>query len=131
MCWLCVELGEDQLLEEPSEENSEQRSTSTALQEIFQTASGYAPGSQKHKAEGTVLRWHKEYGKEEIPVREYIESLEHEVNLLRREVCGNTQSCLRNMEYGFMDTCDSTTASTRTCKHGHLKCLAQWSPNAV
>lgn len=71
------------VLEQPEDEPD---AKSIALQEIFHTASGYAPGSQKHKVEGTVLRWHKEFGKEEIPVQQYIESLEHEVSLLRREV---------------------------------------------
>lgn len=81
-----ADMGMDAPVKELPEDDSDQKSTTTALQEIFSTASGYAPGSQKHKAEGTVLRWHKEYGTEEIPVQQYIESLEHEVSLLRREV---------------------------------------------
>ncbi len=87
---MSADMGDGALLEEPVEGDAEQKSTSAALQEVFQTASAYAPGSQKHRAEGTVLRWHKEYGTEEIPVQQYIESLEHELSLLRREVRADT-----------------------------------------
>ena len=90
---LFADTEEGELPEETSNGDSDQKSTSTALQEIFHTASGFAPGSQKHKAQGTILRWHKEYGAEEIPVHQYIESLEHEVSLLRREVWHSRPWC--------------------------------------
>ncbi|KAK9851340.1 hypothetical protein WJX84_009372 [Apatococcus fuscideae] len=111
---LLEDMGMDAPVKELPEDDLDQKSTITALQEIFTTASGYAPGSQKHKAEGTVLRWHKEYGTEEIPVQQYIESLEHEVSLLRRELQNSTY--LKMSQNQLLD---------------YMKCLEQQSLNEL
>lgn len=44
----------------------------------------YAPGSQKLRVEGEVLRWHHDNGAERIPALAYIEGLEAELEELRR-----------------------------------------------
>ncbi len=46
----------------------------------------YAPGTQKVRVEGEVLRWHHEHGKEAIPALAYIEQLEAEITELRQQV---------------------------------------------
>lgn len=46
----------------------------------------YAPGTQKVRVEGEVLRWHHEHGKEAIPALAYIEQLEAEIAELRQQV---------------------------------------------
>ena len=47
----------------------------------------YAPGTQKLRVEGEVLRWHLgDDAADRIPASVYIEMLEREVALLRRQV---------------------------------------------
>lgn len=46
----------------------------------------YAPGTQKTRVAGEVLRWHHETGAEAIPAVQYMESLEQEVRMLRQQV---------------------------------------------
>ncbi|EFN52979.1 hypothetical protein CHLNCDRAFT_137390 [Chlorella variabilis] len=46
----------------------------------------YAPGSQKVRVEGEVLRWHHENGKEVVPALQYIEQLEAELAELRQQM---------------------------------------------
>ena len=49
-------------------------------------SSMYAPGTQKSRVSGEVLRWHHETGTEAISAVQYMESLEREVALLRQQV---------------------------------------------
>ncbi|PRW45716.1 seed maturation [Chlorella sorokiniana] len=49
-------------------------------------AAAYAPGSQKMRVEGEVLRWHHENGKEVVPALQYIEQLEAELADLRQQM---------------------------------------------
>ena len=46
----------------------------------------YAPGSQKTRVSGEVLRWHHENGTESVPASEYIEKLESENRILKQQV---------------------------------------------
>ena len=46
----------------------------------------YAPGSQKSRVTGEVLRWHHENGTETVPASEYIEKLESEIRILKQQV---------------------------------------------
>ncbi|PSC73550.1 seed maturation [Micractinium conductrix] len=46
----------------------------------------YAPGTQKVRVEGEVLRWHHENGKEVVPALMYIEQLERELADLRQQI---------------------------------------------
>ncbi len=46
----------------------------------------YAPGSQKSRVSGEVLRWHHENGTESVPASEYIEKLESEIRILKQQV---------------------------------------------
>ena len=46
----------------------------------------YAPGSQKTRVSGEVLRWHHENGSESVPASEYIEKLESENRILKQQV---------------------------------------------
>jgi len=47
---------------------------------------GYAPGVQKSKVQGEVLRWHNEHGLERIEASMYMEQLEQQVAVLKRQV---------------------------------------------
>jgi hypothetical protein len=49
-------------------------------------APGYAPGTQKSRVAGEVLKWHHENGMETIPAAEYIEQLESQISILKQQV---------------------------------------------
>lgn len=46
----------------------------------------YAPGVQKTKVGGSVMRWHNDHGVEKMPARQYMELLEAEVQALRAQL---------------------------------------------
>jgi hypothetical protein len=52
----------------------------------FSDDAAYAPGVQKSKVSGSVFRWHQESGLQAVPAVEYIESLEEEIALLKKQV---------------------------------------------
>lgn len=61
----------------------------------------YAPGTQKVRVEGEVLRWHHEHGKEAIPALAYIEQLEAEIAELRQQVRREGRHCGRARRAGW------------------------------
>ncbi|KAK9842315.1 hypothetical protein WJX81_006243 [Elliptochloris bilobata] len=45
----------------------------------------YAPGTQKTRVSGDVVRWHVVNGAEAVPAADYIQSLEDEIRVLRQQ----------------------------------------------
>lgn len=78
----------------------------------------YAPGSQKSRVSGEVLRWHHENGTESVPASEYIEKLESEIRILKQQVstqlyihaAGNELlNYLKGLEAGVVKTLTTPT----------------------
>ena len=68
--------------------NSSGQSNRNASQSQASTSDDerYAPGVQKSKVQGEVLRWHNEHGLERIEATAYMEQLEQQVAALKRQV---------------------------------------------
>lgn len=61
-------------------------SSSSSLDSTSMDDEEYAPGVQKTRVKGEVLRWHYKNGLEELPAVEYIDMLEAEVASLRQQL---------------------------------------------
>lgn len=57
-------------------------------------APGYAPGTQKSRVVGDVLKWHHDNGMEAIPAAEYIEQLENQISILKQQVGWLSTPCV-------------------------------------
>ena len=66
-----------------SSSSSSSSAAATPVAAFLDGDDAYAPGVQKSRVKGEVLRWHKERGVEALPAAEYIERLEAEVARLR------------------------------------------------
>lgn len=69
-----------------SEEQPRSLSLASLLDEDGYRMDGYAPGVQKTRVEGDVMRWHKERGLERTPAVQYIEHLERENQRLTQQM---------------------------------------------
>ena len=85
-----------------------------AVSQAAQESDQYAPGTQKLNVEGEVLRWHVHNDTaERVPAAAYIDMLEREVAVLRRQVrCGTARFALHtSYSYVLITVCGQATAS--------------------